>query len=127
MQYIMLNAMDINSLHSMGENLAALDTEIEGAVAVGQEQKLARLRDKKEKLAARRQAVQAAAPVTHRLKKWAEIQKIHAALHHIHVIEDKGRWGLIAALVLWRWVLLLMRCVVGQRTSFDFLLCRAGP
>jgi hypothetical protein len=76
----------------MSENVITLDAEIESATTASETQKLARLRDRKEKLVSRRASVEKIDPVTHKLKKSSEIQKIYVMLHNIHVIEDKGRY-----------------------------------
>ena len=40
---------------------------------------------------ARRLAVEEIVPITRKLKKTSDIQKIYLALHSIHVLEDKSR------------------------------------
>ena len=77
------------SLQSMEDNIAALDMEL--LVAGNGQEKEARLKDKKSKMVSRRMVVESIVPITRKLKKSSDIQKIYAALHNIHVLEDKSR------------------------------------
>jgi hypothetical protein len=82
----------LHSSQSIEENLAALDVEVEAAVTGNEQQKAARLKEKKEKMGARRAAVEEIVPITRKLKKSSDILKVYVALHNIHLLEDKGRY-----------------------------------
>lgn len=76
---------------SIQNNIDSLNSDIERCTPSGQEKKLPALIEKKEKMQSRLDSVRSINPITHRLRKASEIEKVWKLLHDIQLLEDKGR------------------------------------
>jgi polyhydroxyalkanoate synthesis regulator phasin len=79
-------------LEHLTHNIASCTEEIEKCKAAGENaKKIEKLNEKKAAIVERKNAVNAVAPITHRLKHSDEIQKLEMQVLALHALEEKGR------------------------------------
>jgi polyhydroxyalkanoate synthesis regulator phasin len=78
-------------LQSIDANIAAVSNEIEEATADNKPKKVEKLQAKKDAITARKVAISAVSPITHRLSQGDQIVSLYLKLFPLIALEDKGR------------------------------------